>query len=251
MERLDGKRIVVTGGTSGMGEGIVRAFPALGANVVFWGRNEQAGQKIEDETGAVFVKVEISEEESVKRAMEKSAELLGGVDVLIHAAGVDSNQPAEKIDLAAWKKVIDTNATGTFLVNEAVFPYMKEHGGNIINFTSASAFILSPGQANYAASKGAVNSWSRTIAKEWMVYNIRVNLIAPCIKTPMYEKMCAMMSPEQLAAHHASLAGLCLGGQLGDMETDFIPVMAFMASDSSKFITGQTISIDGGIMMVR
>ena len=60
-----------------------------------------------------------------------------------------------------------------------------------------------------------------------------------------------MMPPEQLAAHHASLAGLCLGGQLGDMETDFIPVMAFMASDSSKFITGQTISIDGGIMMVR
>lgn len=128
---------------------------------------------------------------------------------------------------------------------------MKEHGGHIINFTSASAFINSPGQAHYGASKGAVNVWSRTIAFEWMKYNIRVNMIAPCIKTPMYEQMRAMMTPEQLAAHDASLANLCLGGQLGDMETDFIPVMAFMASDSSKFITGQTISIDGGIMMVR
>jgi len=70
-------------------------------------------------------------------------------------------------------------------------------------------------------------------------------------KTPMYEQMRAMMTPEQLATHDASLANLCLGGQMGDMETDFIPVMAFMASDSSKFITGQTISVDGGIMMVR
>lgn len=251
MERLDGKRIVVTGGTSGMGEGIVRAFPALGAKVVFWGRNEEKGRQIGEQTGAFFVKAEVSEEESVKQAMEQSAGILGGIDVLIHAAGVDSHSPAEKIDLAGWHKVMETNATGTFLTNQAVFPYMKETGGNIINFTSASAFILSPGQANYAASKGAVNSWSRTIAKEWMIYNIRVNLIAPCIKTPMYEKTRQMMTPEQLAAHDASLAGLCLGGHLGDMETDFIPVMAFMASDSSKFITGQTISIDGGIMMVR
>ena len=128
---------------------------------------------------------------------------------------------------------------------------MKDTGGNIINFTSASAFINSPTQAHYGASKGAVNAWSRTIAFEWMKYNIRVNLIAPCIKTPMYEKMCSLMTPEQLAAHKAMLANICLGGDMGDMDTDFIPVMAFMASDSSKFITGQTISVDGGVMMVR
>ena len=84
-----------------------------------------------------------------------------------------------------------------------------------------------------------------------MKYNIRVNLIAPCIKTPMYEKMCSLMTPEQLASHKAMLADICLGGDMGDMDTDFILVMAFMASDSSKFITGQTISVDGGVMMVR
>ncbi len=251
MERLDGKRIIVTGGTSGMGEGIVRAFPGLGAKVVFWGRNEKAGAKIAEETGALFVKAEVSDKASVDEAMKRSVELLGGVDVLIHAAGIGPHCPAEKIDFESWKAVFDTNATGTFLTNEAVFLYMKESGGHIINFTSASAFINSPGQAHYGASKGAVNVWSRTIAFEWMKYNIRVNMIAPCIKTPMYEQMRAMMTPEQLAAHDASLANLCLGGQMGDMETDFIPVMAFMASDSSKFITGQTISVDGGIMMVR
>lgn len=251
MERLDGKRIVVTGGTSGMGEGVVRAFPALGAKVVFWGRNTAAAEKIEQETGAVFMKADVSDKDSVDAAMKKSAELLGGVDVLIHAAGVAPLCPAEMIRAEDWNNTLAINATGTFLTNEAVFPYMKETGGNILNFTSASAFITSPGQAHYAASKGAVNSWSRTIAKEWMKYNIRVNMIAPCIATPMYTQMRSMMTPEQLAAHDADLANLCLGGKLGDLKTDFIPVMAFMASDGSKFMTGQTISVDGGIMMVR
>lgn len=183
--------------------------------------------------------------------MKKSAEILGGIDVLVHAAGIGPHCPAEYIQFDDWKAVMDINATGTFLVNEAVFPYMKENGGNILNFTSASAFINSPGQAHYAASKGAVNCWSRTIAKEWMRFNIRVNMIAPCIRTAMYEQMRAMMTPEQLAQHDAEMANLCIGGKMGDIETDFVPVMAFMASDGSKFMTGQTISIDGGIMMVR
>lgn len=251
MERLDGKRIVVTGGTSGMGEGVVRAFPTLGAKVVFWGRNEAAGQKIAEETGAIFIKADVSEKETVDEAMKKSVEILGGIDVLVHAAGIAPHCPAEHIQFEDWKAVLDINTTGTFLVNEAVFPYMKENGGNILNFTSASAFINSPGQAHYAASKGAVNAWSRTIAKEWMRFNIRVNMIAPCIKTAMYEQMRKMMTPEQLAKHDAEMAGLCIGGKMGDIETDFVPVMAFMASDGSKFMTGQTISIDGGIMMVR
>lgn len=251
MERLDGKKIIITGGTSGMGEGVVRAFPALGAKVVFWGRNTAAGEKIAQETGATFVKADVADKASVDEAMKKSVELLGGVDVLIHAAGVGPHCPAEKISLDDWNNTISINATGTFLTNEAVFPYMKENGGNILNFTSASAFINSPGQAHYAASKGAVNCWSRTIAKEWMQYNIRVNMIAPCIATPMYAQMRTMMTPEQLAAHDADMANLCIGGKMGDMERDFVPVMAFMASDGSRFMTGQTISVDGGIMMVR
>lgn len=183
--------------------------------------------------------------------MERSAEILGGVDVLVHAAGIAKDCPAEQISFDDFKAVFETNVYGTFLTNEAVFPHMRENGGTILNFTSASAFICSPNQAHYGASKGAVNAWSRSIAKEWMPYNIRVNLIAPCIKTPMYEKHLAQMPPEVLEMTKRSLAGLCLGGDLGDMQEDFVPVMAFLASDSAKFITGQTISIDGGIMMVR
>ena len=113
MERLDGKRIVVTGGTSGMGEGVVRAFPALGAKVVFWGRNEAAGQKIAEETGAIFIKADVSEKETVDEAMKKSVEILGGIDVLVHAAGIAPHCPAEHIQFEDWKAVLDINTTGT------------------------------------------------------------------------------------------------------------------------------------------
>ena len=130
MERLDGKRIVVTGGTSGMGEGVVRAFPALGAKVVFWGRNETAGQKIQEETGAHFMKVNVSDEEQVRAAMKEANDFLGGIDVLIHAAGIGPHCPAESITFESFKQVFDINVNGTFLTNEAVFPYMKEKGGN-------------------------------------------------------------------------------------------------------------------------
>lgn len=88
MERLDGKKIIVTGGTSGMGEGVVRAFPGLGAKVAFWGRNENAGKKISQETGAVFIRTDVSSKDAVDEAMKKSVKLLDGIDVLVHAAEI-------------------------------------------------------------------------------------------------------------------------------------------------------------------
>lgn len=251
MERLDGRKIVITGGTSGMGQSMVEGFAELGAKLVFFGRNVKAGEEIAKKTGARFSRVEISDEEQVKKAVDEAAGHLGGIDVLIHAAAVDSHCAAEAITGAAWRQLFEINAAGTIYVNAAVFPYMKEHGGSILNFTSASAYIGSAGQSLYAASKGAVTAWTRSLAVEWMKYNIRVNAIAPCIWTPMYDKTRAALPPEQVAAMDAHLATICLGGKLGDPKTDFLPVMAFLASEGAKFITGQTISIDGGVMMVR
>ncbi len=251
MERLDGKRIIVTGGASGMGRTTVENFPALGAKVAFFDVSDEAGKEVEEKCGAKYIHVDVSDEESVRNGFKEAVEYLGGLDVLVHAAAIAPMLPAEYITFNDWKKVFSINANGTFLTNKEAFKYMKETGGNILNFTSASAYIADPYQAHYAASKGAVTSWSRTVAKCWMPYNIRVNMIAPNIWTPMTDKLVASMTPEQVEGFRQGMVGLMLGDKPGDLIEDFLPVMAFMASDSSKYMTGQTICVDGGTMMVR
>ena len=147
---------------------------------------------------------------------------------------------------------MDINSTGTFLTNTLSFPHLKQRGGAILNFSSAGGIQGYPNKAHYAASKGAVSAWVRSIAKEWGQYNIRVNAIAPAIWTPMYDKTRASMNPEQLAAHDEMLkASIPLGGKLGDVEKDYLPVMRFLCSDDAKFMTGQMFAIDGGAIMLR
>ncbi|WP_258080975.1 SDR family NAD(P)-dependent oxidoreductase [Nocardia nova] len=244
--------MIITGGASGMGEGLVRAFPALGAEVVSLDLTADAGEKIAADAGAAFVACDVSRKESVDSAIAQAAALLGGLDVLIHAAGIAPGGAAEEIETGVWEKVMAVNATGTFLTNQAVFPYLKERGGRIIDFASAAGVQGYPNKAAYAASKGAVVAWVRSIAVEWGKYGITVNAIAPAIWTPMYDKTRAAMSPEQLREHDAMMAkSVPLGGRLGDIERDFVPVLAFLAGEGSRFITGQILPVDGGTLMMR
>ncbi|MDR0518720.1 MAG: SDR family oxidoreductase [Clostridiales Family XIII bacterium] len=252
MERLDGAKVIVTGGTSGMGEAVALAFPELGAEVVFFGRNKDAGKRISKKSGATFMPLDIKDTDATKAAIDEAAAKLGGLDVLIHAAGIAPFSAAEEITMENWIDVMSTNATSTYITNVAAFPYLKDEGGVILNFTSSGGIQGYVRKAHYGASKGAVTAWSRSIAMEWAQYGIRVNMIAPAIWTPMYDKTRAAMTPEQLSAHDKVMAAsVPLGGKLGDLDTDYVPVMAFLSSDSSKFITGQVVCIDGGILMMR
>ena len=249
---LDGRRIIVTGGASGMGEGLVRALPAMGARVVSLDLNADAGARVAREAGATFLTVDVTDKASVDAATNEAVAALGGPDVLIHAAGIAPGAPAESIPPEQWLEAIAVNATGTFLINQAVFPHLKDRGGAIINFASSAGIKGYPGKAAYAAAKGAVVAWVRSIASEWGRYNIRVNAIAPTIWTPMYDKTRGSMSAGQLAAHDAALkVAIPIGGKLGDIRRDLVPVVAFLASDGAHFMTGQIIPVDGGALMMR
>ncbi|APR51068.1 SDR family NAD(P)-dependent oxidoreductase [Sphingomonas koreensis] len=249
---LEGRRIIVTGGASGMGEGLVRALPAMGARIVSLDLNADAGARVAGEAGATFLAVDVTDKASVDAATNQAVAALDGLDVLIHAAGIAPGAPAESIPQEQWLEAIAVNATGTFLVNQAVFPHLKDRGGAIINFASAAGIKGYPGKAAYAAAKGAVVAWVRSIASEWGRYNIRVNAIAPTIWTPMYDKTRSSMSTDQLAAHDAALKiAIPIGGKLGDIGRDLVPVVAFLASDGAHFMTGQIIPVDGGALMMR
>ncbi|WHY19832.1 SDR family NAD(P)-dependent oxidoreductase [Paenibacillus sp. G2S3] len=253
MTDLTGKRIIITGGASGMGLSLVEALPRLGAMVVSFDLNAEAGEPIAAAAGADFVECNVADEASVNQAVKTAVERLGGLDVLIHAAGIAPGSPAEDITLESWNKVMSINSTGTFLTNVAVFPYLKANGGGaILNFASAAGVQGYIGKAHYAASKGAVLAWVRSLAGEWGKHNIRVNAIAPAIWTPMYDKTRASMTSEQLAQHDAMMKNAVpMGGKLGDAKEDFAPIMAFLCSDDSHFMTGQVFAIDGGTLMLR
>ena len=220
--------------------------------MVFFDVNDKDGEEVAKASGTKYIHVDVSNQEEVEKGFKEAVEYLGGLDVLIHAAAIAPQTLIENIKYEDWKKIMAINADGTYLTNVEAFKYMKDqHYGNIINFTSASAFITSPWHLCYGASKGAVTSWTRTLAKVLMPYMIRVNMIAPNIWTPLTDKLVAAMTPENREAFYGGMKGLMLGDQKGDPIEDYLPVAAFAASDSSKFITGQTICVDGGTMMVR
>lgn len=252
MSDITGLRIIVTGGASGMGEAMVNDFAHHGAKVVSLDVSDEAGRAIADAAGAAYEHCDVSDEVSVQAAIAHSVELLGGLDVLVHAAGVAPGAPAEAITLSGWEKVFAINARGTFLTNQVAFEYLKGNGGRIINFASAAGISGLPNKAHYSATKGAVLAWSRTIAKEWGKYGITVNCIAPAIETPMYLKTRSLMDADALAALDARLASdMPIDGKLGDPDRDLAPVLRFLAGPGSRFITGQIFAVDGGLTMVR
>jgi NAD(P)-dependent dehydrogenase (short-subunit alcohol dehydrogenase family) len=255
---LTGVRAIVTGGASGMGAGLVGAYAAHGAQVISLDLQPGPGTEIAEKAtaagpgSAAFIAADVSDKASVDAAFAHATEALGGLDVLVHAAGIAPGAPAEKIAVEDWDNVFAVNARGTFLTNQAAFRYLRESGGAIVNFASAAGVTGLPNKAHYSASKGAVVAWTRTVAKEWGHLGITVNMIAPAISTPMYATTRSLMTPEQLAALDATLrAEMPIDGALGDIDRDLVPLMVFLAGPGARFITGQIFSVDGGLLMVR
>lgn len=252
---LVSKRFIVTGAASGMGRATALALVEQGASVAAIGRSMEI-QEIVGEVGPdardrlMTLAADVSDPAAVGCAVACAVEWMGGLDGLIHAAGIAPGAPAEAITIEDFDTVFAINMRGTFLTNQTVFPHLKVNGGRIINFASPVGVTGMVGKAHYAASKGAVLAWTRSLAREWGGYGITVNAIAPAIWTPMFERTRASMSPEALVELDAMLKQkVPIGGSLGSME-DFLPLILFLAGDGSRFLTGQTYVIDGGALML-
>ena len=170
---------------------------------------------------------------------------------LVGDAGVHRHAPTHDVpdETLAW--LFNVNVNGTIYTNGAAYRHMPD-GGSIINFGSESGLTAEINNAVYGASKAAVHAWTRSVAREWGKRNIRMNAVLPYIVTPMYARFREALSPEDLAAHDKATAEqIPLGGKFGDADTDLAPVLLFLASDGSRFITGQLIPVDGGLISVR
>jgi NAD(P)-dependent dehydrogenase (short-subunit alcohol dehydrogenase family) len=252
------KRIIVTGGTYGIGASVVAALAAENATVACMARSADLGQRQAAELSAKgpgtvkFFRCDVSVRPEVKSAFAAAVADMGGLDALVHVAGVESGAKPEEETDAAWDYVFDINAKGTFITNQEAFPYLKDKGGRILNFGSGSGITGMPVNAAYSASKGAVAAWTRSVAQAWGRYNITVNVICPAVWTPMYDEHRARYSAEELRAHDAAMARMVhIGGKLGDPDSDLAPVIIFLCSDGARFLTGQTYCVDGGALMVR
>jgi 3-oxoacyl-[acyl-carrier protein] reductase len=245
---LEGRRILVTGAATGIGAAAVRVLHAAGARVAAtYHRTTPA----DDAPDVTWLQCDVRDTESVDTAVDSAATALGGLDVLVNAAGlwqpgVPGSITSDEIDF-----LLATNVKATVLTNQAAHRVMREKGGQIINFGSAEAVMGSPIAAVYAATKGAVQAWTRSAAKAWGAERITVNALAPAVQTPGADRLRDFLGPDAAAYIDQQMKlSIPLGGRLGDPAGDLGPVLVFLAGAGARFITGQLIPVDGGLAMV-
>ncbi|QRY50910.1 SDR family NAD(P)-dependent oxidoreductase [Mycolicibacterium septicum] len=244
---LHGRRILVTGGASGIGAAAVDVLSAAGAQVVATYHRTPPP----DRPSVAWVQCDLREAGAVDAMTASAAQTMGGLDVLVHAAGLWQPGIPGQIEVAEIDYLVDTNLKATILTNQAAYAAMRGTGGRIINFGSAEAVMGSPISAVYAATKGAVQAWTRSAAKAWAAEHVTVNALAPAVDTPGADRLREFLGPEMATLVDQQMKmTIPLGGALGDPARDLGPVLVFLAGDGAGFITGQLIAVDGGLTML-
>lgn len=244
------QRILITGGTSGMGEATAIAFVEAGANVIISGRNqERAGAIMESLTNAPgsiqFIAADVSDSSECQILVSQAVGLLGGLDIVVNSAGVIYHATVEETTDAQWHDTMNVNVNGTFYVCRAAIPHMKTDGGTIINIASDAALSGSNHLTAYCASKGAVLLMTRAMAKDYARDNIRIVPICPGdVDTPMLRGEFRDRGLEAEAGLRESAEAVPLNRVCSAEEVAHMVLYA--ASDSAKFITGYPLVLDGG-----
>lgn len=201
--RLSGRRILITGGGSGVGAATCRLFAAQGARIAVLDRDEEALKAIVEETGAISLAANLFDHDATREAVEDAARELGGLDGVVNCAGISVSLPFAETDMAAWDLAIGGNLTSVYLVCRAALPYLRNSGAaTIVSISSGVAMQPLAGRAAYAASKSGVIAFSKVLAME-LAPSIRCNVICPgAIDTPMVRN--TFTDPAQIARSNRS-----------------------------------------------
>jgi gluconate 5-dehydrogenase len=247
---LTGKVAIVVGGAGGIGHAQVLGLAEAGADVVVASRKLEHLKPVAEEIQArhrkaLAVAVEVTDEKSVAAMVDSVLKKFPHIDILVNAHGLAIRKPADAFPIDEWQQVMDINTRGTFLTCQAVGRVMiKQKSGRIINLSSVRGrYGLPANYAAYCASKGAVDTLTRTLACEWAKYNVLVNAIAPTIvETPLTLTPESLLNPE-FAKYMKSRIPM---GRWA-LPEDIVGATIFFASKASSFITGQILYIDGGV----
>lgn len=243
MTDLNGKVVIVTGGASGIGLATAKAFLDKGSKVVIADYNQEAGEKVEKElkekySDVLFVAVNVADEKSVENLVSQAVKHFGQLDVIFNNAGIGIQKPTHELTDEEYKRVIAVNQDGVFYgIKYAIREMLKTGGGSIINTASILGSVGEPTSTPYAASKGAVNLITKSVALEYADRNIRVNAVAPgFIESGMVNKEALGDFYDGLVAKHPI-------GRLGNPE-EIAHAVVFLAENN--FVTGTTVFVDGG-----
>jgi len=258
MPGLKGKNVLITGGSSGIGQAIAVRFAEYGANVAInYLRQPEEAHDTEEQVHACIHKVrqegvqdvlvggDVSDEDDVVRMVGEAAEGLGGLDILVNNAGIQISRPSHELSSADFDRVLAVNLRGSFMcAREAIKQYLAdERGGSIVNISSVHQLIPKPNYLGYSASKGGMQNLTRTLALEYAARGIRVNGVGPgATVTPINRAW--IDDPEKRAQveEHIPMR------RAGDAQ-EMAGVTCFLASDLAAYITGQTIFVDGGLTL--
>jgi NAD(P)-dependent dehydrogenase (short-subunit alcohol dehydrogenase family) len=255
MGRLDGKRAVITGAASGIGEAAARLFTAEGATVILADVDDLRGKRLAGELGerTRFVTTDVASEADVDRAVAASVEHFGGLDVMFNNAGVPgSTGSIEDIDVATFDHTIGVHLRGVFLGIRAAARIMRPQGhGSIINTSSVAAFRANYAGHDYSAAKAAIKHLTMTTANELGEHGVRVNAVCPGATATSIFGRAAGLDSEQ-----AQLTVAFMAAALSDaapipraaQPLDIAEMVLWLASDASSYVTGQAIAVDGGLL---
>ncbi len=248
MKRLEGNVTIITGGGKGIGYGLAEAFAREGSNLVITGRTlsrlESAQERLEAAYGVEVLPIvaDGADEEAIKNVVAKTIERFGKITTLINNAQVSKSglplveHTREDIDLA-----VNSGIYAVFFYMRECYPYLKESQGSVINFASGAGLFGRPGQSSYAAAKEGIRGLSRVAATEWGPDGIRVNVVCPLAMTESLEAW----SKEYPELFQKTIQGIPLG-RYADPREDIGRVCVFLASEDAGFVTGETITLQGG-----